>query len=115
MLYFASHMPYLLLISSSNVHNYGFLDHPEPEIRRFLEGRRRVVFVPFAASDHDAYTALVRERFGRMGFELDAVRDAGSLSGAEAVFVGGGNTFRLLRTLYERALLEPLRDAARGG
>lgn len=104
-----------LLISSSFVHNYGFLDHPEPEIRRLLEGRRRVVFVPFAGQDHDGYTATVRERLGRMGFEVEMIRDAASLRDAEAVFVGGGNTFRLLKTLYERRLLEPLRDAARRG
>lgn len=108
-------MTYLLLISSSNVHNYGFLDHPEPEIRRHLAGRRRVVFVPFAAKDHDGYTTVVRERFARMDLEVEPIRDADSLRDAEAVFVGGGNTFRLLKTLYERDLLEPLREAARGG
>jgi len=107
-------MPYLL-ISSSNVHGYGFLDHPETEIRRLLDGRRRVVFVPFAGYDHDAYTDVVRERFGRMGLDVEPIRDAASLRDAEAVFVGGGNTFRLLKTLYERGLLEPLRDAARSG
>ena len=53
----------LLLISSSNVHGYGYLDHPEPEIRRLLDGRKRVAFVPFAAHDHAAYTETVRERF----------------------------------------------------
>ena len=104
-----------LLISSSYVYNYGFLDHPEAEIRRLLEGRRRVVFVPFAGYDHDGYTEAVRERLERMGLEVEGIRDAASLRDAEAVFVGGGNTFRLLKTLYERRLLEPLRDAARGG
>jgi dipeptidase E len=100
----------LLLISSSNVHGYGFLDHPEPEIRRFLAGRKRVAFVPFAAHDHDAYTTKVRERFGRMGFEIVKF-DAE----ADAIFVGGGNTFRLLKTLYDRKLLTVIRDRVRGG
>jgi dipeptidase E len=100
----------LLLISSSNVHGYGFLDHPEPEIRRFLAGRKRVAFVPFAAHHHDAYTAKVRERFGRMGFEI--VRFDAE---ADAIFVGGGNTFRLLKTLYDRKLLTVIRDRVRAG
>jgi dipeptidase E len=99
----------LLLISSSNVHGFGFLDHPEPEIRRILERRTRVSFVPFAAHDHDAYTARVRERLGRMGFDVTAVRDVSDVTHAEAIFIGGGNTFRLLRTLYDRELLEPIR------
>jgi len=37
------------------------------------------------------------------------------LGSAEAVFVGGGNTFRLLKTLQESELLEPLRRRVRDG
>jgi len=102
----------LLLISSSNVHGYGYLDHPEPEMRAFLGTGRRVAFVPFAAHDHDAYTAKIRERLGRMDLEVIPIDD---LDRADAVFVGGGNTFRLLKTLYERDLLSPIRDRARAG
>lgn len=108
-------MTRLLLISSSLVHGYGFLDHPEPEIRRILEGRRRVSFVPFAAHDHDAYVAKVRERLGRMDLEVTGVRDARDVENAEAIFIGGGNTFRLLKTMYERELLDPIRARVRGG
>lgn len=105
----------LLLISSSRVHGHGFLDHAEPEIGSFLGGATRVAFVPFALKDRDAYTTTVSERLGRMGFEVTQVRGKGDLAGAEAVFVGGGNTFRLLRTLYELDLLEAIRDRVRGG
>ncbi|HEX8169406.1 MAG TPA: dipeptidase PepE [Thermoanaerobaculia bacterium] len=99
----------LLLISSSNVHGYGYLDHPEPEIRAILSGISEVAFVPFASHDHDAYTSTVRERFGRMSIEVTQVREVADVERASAIFVGGGNTFRLLKTLYERALLEPIR------
>jgi len=102
----------LLLISSSNVHGYGYLDHSEPAMRAFLGDRRRVAFVPFAAHDHDAYIAKVRERLARM--ELDVV-SLDDLDCAEAIFVGGGNTFRLLKTLYDRDLLHTIRDRVRAG
>ncbi|HXH38702.1 MAG TPA: dipeptidase PepE [Thermoanaerobaculia bacterium] len=102
----------LLLISSSNVHGYGYLDHPEPEIRSFLGAGRRVAFVPFAFRDHAAYTARVRERLGRMDLDVISIDD---LRSADAIFVGGGNTFRLLNTLYERDLLSPIRDRVRAG
>jgi dipeptidase E len=105
----------LLLISSSVVHGFGFLDHPEPEIREALAGRRTVSFVPFAMRDHDGYTATVRERLGRMGFEVAQVQNAADVAAAEAIFVGGGNTFRLLKTLYERSLLDPIRMRVRAG
>ena len=47
----------LLLISSSLVHGYGFLDQPAPFLREHLGTIRTIAFVPFAAHDHDAYTA----------------------------------------------------------
>jgi len=52
----------LLLLSSSNVYGYGYLDHAEPFIREFLGSGKCVGFIPFAAHDHAAYTRLVRER-----------------------------------------------------
>jgi dipeptidase E len=102
-----------LLISSSNVHGYGYLDHPEPEMKRILEGRRRVAFVPFALHDRDGYTAKVAERLGLMGFEVDQVRGVSDIEKAEAIFVGGGNTFRLLKTLYERDMIDAIRRRVR--
>jgi dipeptidase E len=103
----------VLLISSSNVHGTGYLDHAEPEIRDFLGPVRRVLFVPWALRDLDGYAAKARERFGRMGFGVDSIHEAPdaarAVEEAEAVFVGGGNTFRLLKTMYEQEVLGPLR------
>jgi len=103
-------MTRLLLISSSNVYGYGFLDHAEPEIRRILTARRSIAFVPFAQHDHDAYTLLVRERFARMEVEVTQVRDADDVARAEAIFIGGGNTFRLLKALYDRTLITAIQQ-----
>ena len=105
----------LLLISSSVVHGYGYLDHAEPEIRLFLGGVKHVAFVPFALFDRDAYTAKVRERLGRMGFDVTQVRSRAEIDDAESIFVGGGNTFRLLKTLYDRDLLDLIRKRVRAG
>lgn len=102
----------LLLISSSNVHGYGYLDHPEAEIRRFLAGAKRVAFVPFAAHDHAAYIAKVSARFAPLGLEIIPIED---LDRADAIFVGGGNTFRLLKKLYENKLLDTIRRRVRDG
>src|ERR1051325_4747927 len=99
----------LLLISSSNVYGYGFLDHAEPFLLDFLGERRRIAFVPFAAHDHAGYTAKVRERLARMDREIVSLDDA------EAIFIGGGNTFRLLKTLYETGLLDGIRERGAGG
>ena len=105
----------LLLISSSNVHGYGYLDHAEPELRRILSGLRSVSFVPFALQNHDAYTAKVRERLARMNVEVVQVRGVAEIESAEAIFIGGGNTFRVLKKLYDDGLVEPIRKRVRGG
>jgi len=103
----------LLLISSSNVYGYGYLDHAEPEIRRIFAGRHSVAFVPFALKDRDSYTAEVRARLERMNFAVTQVRGREEIESAEAIFVGGGNTFRLLEELYALDLLEPIRRRVR--
>jgi dipeptidase E len=102
----------LLLNSSSNVHGYGYLDHAEPGLRRFLRDARRVAFVPFAANDHNAYVAKVRDRLAAMELEVIGF---GELDRADAIFIGGGNTFRLLKKLYERNLFTAVRDRVRAG
>jgi len=102
----------LLLNSSSNVHGYGYLDHVEPFLRDFLGNARRIAFVPFAAFDHGAYVAKVRDRLAKM--EVDVV-EIDQLDRADALFVGGGNTFRLLKKLQDTRLLATIRDIVRGG
>lgn len=106
---------HLLLISSSNVHGYGYLDHAEPQIRRILEGLESVSFVPFAGRDHAGYTAIIRDRLARIGIEVHQVRERKDVEAAEALFVGGGNTFRLLKSVYELDLFDALRERVRGG
>src|SRR5947207_11348325 len=103
----------LLLISSSNVHGFGYLDHAEEEIRAL--GARRIAFAPFALADREAYTQRVRERLARMEIEVVQVKGIPDLDGADALFAGGGNTFRLLKTMYDLSLLDPIRERVRAG
>jgi dipeptidase E len=106
-------MSRLLLVSSSRVHGSGYLDGAEPEIRKLLGDRRRVLFVPYALHDQDGYAAMARARFEAMGHALDSVHVAPdprrAVEEAEAIFIGGGNTFRLLKALHERDLVAAIR------
>jgi dipeptidase E len=101
--------PRLLLISNSTQHGRGYLDHVEPEVREILGAARRVLFAPFALFDREAYAAKARARFQTMGYELEPLRDTRTLESADALFVGGGNTFRLLKALQELGLVAPMR------
>ncbi len=109
----------LLLISNSTSHGSGYLDHCAEEIREFLGPVQRVLFVPHALHDRDAYAAKARERFRTLGFGLDSLHEAedpvAAVDSAEAFFVGGGNTFRLLDSLYRLQVLEPVRRRVDAG
>lgn len=109
----------LLLISNSTLHGSGYLDHAASEIRDFLGEVKRVLFVPYALHDRDAYFAQARARFERLGYELDSIHPttepAKAVREAEAIFIGGGNTFRLLKALYDHNLLDAIRERVREG
>jgi len=106
-------MKKLLLISNSTQWGRGYLDHAEEELRSFLGRARRISFVPYALFDQQGYTAKARARFATMGYELSAASEG--LEAADAIFVGGGNTFRLLKALQERELVEPIRRLVSAG
>jgi len=109
----------LLLFSTSTVHGSGYLDYAESEVRSFLGDRRRLLFVPFALADRDAYAGRARERFARFGCALDSLHDADDMRqaivNAEAIFVGGGNTFRLLKCVYDYDLVAVIRTRVEEG
>lgn len=109
----------LLLLSNSTQHGQGYLDHAIEAITGFLAGHRRLLFVPFALHDRAGYAEKFRARMAAAGLEVDALAGDGAdprrIEAAEAVFVGGGNTFRLLDTLQRQRLLPLLRERALAG
>lgn len=112
-------MKRLLLLSNSTQFGRGYLDHAIEAVRSHLSGCALLAFVPFALKDGASYVAKVRGRFASEG--IDVVGVTGDSSGAraiedaDAVFVGGGNTFRLLHALQRGGLLEPIRDRVLSG
>ena len=109
----------LLLLSNSATHGRPYLSHALQAIAAHLSGRTRLLFVPHALADHDGYTAAVAEAMRPIGVSVEGLHrhpdPASAVSSAEAVFVGGGNTFRLLRSLRRARLLGPLHDRVRAG
>ncbi len=109
----------VLLISNSTQYGRGYLDHVEAEIRDFLAKIRRVLFVPYALFDRDNYSAKARQRLNAMGLSMDAIHVGSdshrAIAEAEAIFIGGGNTFRLLKALYDADVLEPIRRRVAAG
>lgn len=109
----------LLLASTSTTYGSGYLDHCAAAVQDLFAGAGRILFVPFALADRDAYAARVRERLLRLGLEVDSLHEQPdaqqAIARARGIFIGGGNTFRLLDELYRSNVLLPIRAAVRAG
>lgn len=102
----------LLLFSNSRVHGRATFEHAAEPLAAFLAGCATVHFAPWAGGDHDRYTAVIAEVLAPFGVQtvgLHTLDPARAIESAEALFVGGGNSFRLVRALHEHGLLERVR------
>lgn len=112
----------LLLLSNGSLPGQRMYEYAREVVRDFLGARvRSVLFVPFAGvvKTWDSYAAAAREVFGDMGYALDSIHEAQDVAAAvgraDAFVVGGGNTFQLLKNLYETGALEAIRARAAEG
>jgi dipeptidase E len=111
----------LLLISNSTNAGEEYLKYPIAEIAKTLKGVTEVVFIPYAAVtfSYDEYEAKVQARFNEIGIKVKSIHHAlnkrNFLRSAEAIVIGGGNTFALLKRMQEEDLLDMIHRRVKGG
>ncbi len=88
-------------------------------MRSFFGAMDRLLFLPYALHDHDGYVQALLERGLNAGYTLEGIHrfpnPQRAIAQASAIYVGGGNTFRLLDTLYRLDLLDAIRDRVQQG
>ncbi|MEZ5276937.1 MAG: dipeptidase PepE [Opitutaceae bacterium] len=114
-----------LLISATTNPGQGFLEHAAAILRETYAGCATVTLLPYASAPggRDFYEKRMNDAFVRLEIAPRVVSlhhhegaDAGrALKDAEAVFVSGGQTFLLLRSLYDLELVDLLRERAFAG
>lgn len=111
----------LLVISTSTIYGSGYLEYIREEIIDFLQ-TDELLFIPFARPSgisHDEYTSNVVSALNPFGIKVTGIHTyenpKEAVKNAKAIFVGGGNTFLLLKTLYELGLVEVLREVVGNG
>lgn len=112
----------LLLISNSTNAGEEYLDYPKMEIRNFL-GEKKVtgLFIPYAGVSitFDDYTKRVKERFNEVGHDIISIHDVKdpveAVKNAEAIIVGGGNTWQLIKMIQDNQLIEAVREKVLNG
>lgn len=114
----------MLLISNSKLPESGFLEHCQDSVKAFMGNEKHVLFLPYARPSgmtHEKYTdELAKPAFERMGFVLTGVHEhtttaKKAVENAEAIFVGGGNTFVLLDALYRYNLIDVIQKRVAEG
>lgn len=93
-------------VSNTYMKGGAWLAHAADDIQEVLSGARKLVVVPYALADMDWYTDKLGATFDRMGFAaVDSPHkhvgdEARLIEDAEAVYIGGGNTGRLVANLH---------------
>ncbi len=115
-------MKRLLLLSNSTNYGESYLSYPKQSIKEFLgPDVSEVLFIPYAgvSISYDDYTLKVAEPFLEMGYNLRGVHSfqnaVEAVGSAQALAIGGGNTFELLNQLYENGLIEIIRERVFNG
>lgn len=112
----------LLLLSNSTNPGESYLGYPKQAIKSFLGDKPlNIVFVPYAAVtfSYDEYVAKVNGSLQEVGLNVtgihtfDNVIDA--VEKADVVMIGGGNTWKLARTLQDNGLIEVIRKKVQTG
>ena len=108
-----------LLFSNSANHDGTFLSHARETVADFFAETRELLFIPWALADHDSYTGQVSAAFGAYGIRVRSAHSVGDVAAAVrdagAMYVGGGNTFRLVQALRRAQLMPVMREAVERG
>jgi dipeptidase E len=109
----------LLLLSNSTVFGMKPLEYALDVVRQFLDGESALLFIPYAMADYDGYTLGVQSSLTPLGVTVVGVHTAPNprqaIETARVLFVGGGNSFRLLKALQEHDLLATVRARVEAG
>lgn len=112
----------LLLISNSTNPGEAYLDYPKNHIKKFLgEKPLNALFIPYAAVtfSFDEYEEKVNKRFAEIGHHVTSIHryinPIEAVENADAIVVGGGNTWQLVRLLHENEIMKPIRKRVKKG
>ena len=109
-------MKKMIIASTSTVFGSGYLDYLLPVLQVHFKNVNTVFFMPYAMPGglcYDAYTEIVSKAFSKINIEIKGIHEYKSpkeaILSAEAIFIGGGNTFELVNQLYKHDLLNNLK------
>lgn len=111
-----------IIASTSTIHESEYLEYLLPELKQLFKSVKTITFIPYARPSgitYDAYTSIVKKALKPIGLEVKGLHQfkdiEKALHNAEAIFVGGGNTFVLVKELYRQAIFDILKQKIDNG
>lgn len=115
-------MKKLIIASTSTIHGSGYLAYLLPTLQDFFAKATTILFIPYARASgktYDEYTAVASNAFAQIGKKVKGIHEFKNaneaIEQAEAIFVGGGNTFELVNQLYQQNIIVNLQQAIKNG
>lgn len=114
-------MKNLLLLSNSTTHGYSYLEHALGIIKTYFgDEHKKIAFLPYAGVtfSYDDYEIKVASVFRNLGYTIQSVHRGNPkeiIENSDAIAVGGGNTFQLLKSVYENDLMNLIRNKIENG
>lgn len=115
-------MKQILIASTSTLHDQNYLEYLLPEVSLFFQHTEEILFIPYARPggiSHEAYTQKVQLAFSEIGKTVKGLHQfedpLTAIENAKGIFTGGGNTFLLVKNLYENDIMTPLRKVILNG
>jgi dipeptidase E len=98
------------------------LEYILPDLSDFFKGIQEILFIPYARPSgltHEEYTTRAKEGFDKIYIKLKGIHEfknaVDAVNNAKAIFTGGGNTFLLLKELYDHKLISAIKNVVENG
>ncbi|MFI1745432.1 dipeptidase PepE [Thalassobellus sediminis] len=115
-------MRQIIIASTSTTHGSGYLEYILNDLELFFKNTKTILFIPYARPgglSHDNYTQIAKKAFLKINKTITGIHEyenpIEAIENAEAIFVGGGNTFELTYQLYKKKLITPLQSTINNG
>lgn len=112
----------MIIASTSTVYGSEYLEYILPELEIFFKDTEEILFIPYARPSgisYKEYTMIASKAFAKISKKVVGIQEfentKEAVQKAKAIFVGGGNTFVLVNSLYENGLITEIKTAVENG
>lgn len=112
----------VLIQSSSRYHHSGYLDFCGDQYEKLFNGQKpTLLFIPYAkvSGSYDGYEEQVQKAFTAYGHKVVSIHRFSdpikAVKEAQAIAVGGGNTWALVTRMYEAGIIDVIRERVNSG